>query len=181
MADNIFKVLSQITRQLESVGIPYMIVGSIASMVYGEPRLTRAMDIVIDLPLGAPKLAALFPFNAFYFPPEEAIASDLAERSQFSLLHHETGIKIDFIVRKDTEHARMEFERRRREPFWKSYDAFVASPEDVIIKKLQYFREGGSEKHLRDIRGILAHCELDLSYMQYWIDRLGIGDDWKRV
>jgi len=182
MADNIFSVFSNVTRRLESAGIPHMVVGSVASMIYGEPRLTKDIDLVIDLlPSGASRLTRIFLFDEFYCPPEEAIAAELAERGQFNLIHQSTGIKIDIIVRKDTEHAREEFERRRRKPFWENYEAFVASPEDVIIKKLQYFREGGSEKHLRDIRGILAHCELDRSYMEFWIDRLRIGDEWKRI
>jgi hypothetical protein len=182
MAEDIFSVFSEVTRRLESANVPYMVVGSVASMIYGEPRLTKDMDLVIDLlPAGARRLAELFPLDEFYCPPEEALSAELAERGQFNLIHHSTGIKVDLIVRKTTEHAVVEFSRRRREPLWEDYDAYIASPEDVIVKKLQHFRDGGSEKHLRDIRGILAHCELDDGYLQGWIRRLGLESEWGRI
>ena len=122
---------------LEKEQIPYMVVGSLASMIYGEPRL--------------------------------------------NLVHHESGLKVDCILRKQSPHALKEFSRRRLTPFWGEQEVFVASPEDVIIKKLEYFREGGSEKHLKDVRGILGETELDNNYLSHWIKELVLEKQWKQV
>lgn len=182
MAEDMFAAFAEVTRKLESAGIPYMVVGSVAAMLYGEPRLTKDIDLVIDLlPGSAQRLVELFSPDEFYCPPVEAVSAELAERGQFNLIHRAIGVKIDLIIRKDTEHARTEFARRRKEPLWEDCDAFMASPEDVIIKKLEYFREGGSEKHLRDIRGILVQCELDSSYLQHWVAQLHLEREWARV
>lgn len=87
-------------------------------------------------------------------------------------------MKIDMVLRKETAHSRAEFERRRRLQLWPGFEASVASPEDVIIKKLQYFQLGGSEKHLRDIRGILAETAVDHDYLERWIKDLGLERAW---
>lgn len=159
-----------------------MIVGSVAAMIYGEPRLTHDMDLVINIsPADASKFEGLFPLEEFYCPPKEVLVSEIVHRGQFNLIHHETGLKIDLMVRKETEHALSEFRRRRKVPFWQSLAAYVASPEDVIIKKLDFYRQGGSEKHLTDIRGILAQTEIDKAYLQEWITKLGLMAEWKKV
>jgi len=171
-----------VIEKLEKLNIPYMIVGSIASMIYGEPRMTHDMDLVIDiLPSDASKLEAVFPLEEFYCPPIEVIASEVVHRGQFNLIHHESGLKIDLVIRKDTEHARTEFSRRRKCPFWEGHDACVASPEDVILKKLDFYRQGESQKHLHDIRGILAETPLDQQYLDYWIDQLNLASEWKKI
>lgn len=171
-----------VLNKLQEGKIPYMVVGSFACMVYGEPRMTHDVDIVIDiLPSDASKIDTLFSLKEFYVPPKEVLASEIINRGQFNLIHHETGIKIDFMVRKNGEHARAEFDRRIKSPFWPGAEVYLASPEDVIIKKLDFFREGGSDKHLRDIRGILAHTKIDRTYLENWISKLGLTHQWKNV
>jgi hypothetical protein len=173
---------SSVIQKLEGKQIPYMIVGSVAAMIYGEPRLTHDMDLVINIaPADASKFEALFPLEEFYCPPKEVLTSEIVHHGQFNLIHHETGLKIDLMVRKETAHALSEFSRRRKVPFWQSFEAYVASPEDVIIKKLDFYRQGGSEKHLTDIRGILAQTEIDQSYLQEWIIKLGLTAEWKKA
>ncbi len=169
-------------KKLEEQNIPYMVVGSVASMIYGEPRLTHDMDLVIDLlPKDALRLETLFPLEEFYCPPEEVLTAEIIHRGQFNLIHHESGLKIDLMVRKNSEHSICEFGRRRKAPFWQSNEVYIASPEDVIIKKLDYYREGGCEKYLTDVRGILAHTVVDESYLGVWVRKLGLSDEWKRV
>jgi hypothetical protein len=171
-----------VLKKLNEGEIPYMVVGSFASMVYGEPRMTHDVDIVIDiLPGDARKLNQLFSSEEFYIPPKEVINAEIINRGQFNLIHHESGIKIDFIIRKNGEHSKSEFARKCKSSFWPEGEVYLASPEDVIIKKLDFFREGGSEKHLRDIRGILAHTEIDKSYLEFWISKLGLSQEWKMV
>lgn len=173
---------SNVIALLENEQIPYMIVGSLASMIYGEPRLTHGMDLVVDvLPSDATKIEKLFPSEIYYCPPLEVLKPEINHRGQFNLIHHESGLKVDFIIRKQSPHALEEFGRRRLTPFWGEQRVFVASPEDVIIKKLEYYREGGSEKHLKDIRGILCETELDKSYLSHWIEELALEKQWRQV
>lgn len=179
---NMMDVFTGVIRKLEEANIPYMVVGSIASMVYGEPRMTHDLDLVIDLMAGkVGEMTNLFPSTDFYCPPLEIIAAEVGERGQFNLLHHHTGLKIDVMIRKQTEHAITEFGRRRRIRIWKDTTVFLAAPEDVILKKLTFYREGGSEKHLRDIRGILAHTKVDDAYLIEWIKKLRLEEEWQRV
>lgn len=159
-----------------------MIVGSVAAMVYGEPRLTHDMDLVIDiLPKDAVKFEPLFPLAEFYCPPREVLVSEIVHRGQFNLIHHDTGLKIDLMVRKESEHSLVEFNRRRKVPFWHGFEAYLASPEDVIIKKLDFYRQGGSEKHLTDIRGILGETAIDDAYLAEWVTKLGLLTEWQKA
>lgn len=182
MIPNLLEIFSEVIRRLEENEIPYMVVGSIASMIYGEPRLTHDMDLVVDIALkDAKRIPPIFPENEFYCPHEEVIIAEVNHRGQFNLIHHDSGLKIDLMIRKQTPHSIVEFARRQKTPFWEGQDAFIATPEDVILKKLDFLRQGGSEKHIQDIRGILSNTEVDESYLQDWITQLGLTREWGRV
>lgn len=179
---NILKVFLAVIKKLESQNIPYMVVGSVGSMVYGEPRLTHDMDLVIDiLPADVSKLEALFPLVEFYCPPIEILRAEAVSRGQFNLIHQESGLKIDIMLRKATDHSLEEFERRQQVPFIEGEMVFIARPEDIIIKKLDFYRQGGSEKHLRDIRGILAESQIDNQYLAQWIEKLNLSREYKKI
>ncbi|MBI5179289.1 MAG: nucleotidyl transferase AbiEii/AbiGii toxin family protein [Nitrospinae bacterium] len=159
-----------------------MVVGSMAVMVYGEPRMTHDLDLVVDIPpQDAEKIETLFPAGEFYCPPLEFLRSEIVRQGQFNLIHNESGLKIDVIIRKQTDHAICEFGRKRKVPFWQGSEVYIASAEDIVIKKLEFFRLGGSEKHIRDIRGILAETEVDAAYLQEWVSRLGLAEQWLKV
>ena len=179
---NLIEVFLSVIKKIESENIPYMVVGSIAAMVYGEPRMTHDLDLVVDiLPRDAKKIETLFPLEDFYCPPLEVLNSEIVHRGQFNLMHHESGLKIDLMVRKATPHSVEEFSRRQKVPFWQGVNVYLASPEDVIIKKLAFYREGGSEKHLKDIRGIMAETPLDEKYFQYWIEELSLQKEFAKL
>ena len=172
----------EVTQKLEAAEIPYMIVGSVASMTYGEPRMTHDLDLVVQvLPKDAAKFEQIFSSEEYYCPPEEIVKPEILRQGQFNLIHHDTGLKIDIVIRKGSEHAKTEFARRLRIPFWQNSEVFMASPEDVILKKLEYFREGASQKHLRDIQGILAQTQIDEAYLQGWISKLGLQLQWAEL
>jgi len=180
--ENILSVFRSILSVLEAHRIDYMVVGSVASIVYGEPRLTKDMDLVVELPPGSvPRFHTLFPEERFYVPPIEVLADEVSRRGQFNLLDQRSGLKIDFVVRKNTPYAREEFSRRRRISLFPDFDAYVAAPEDVILGKLMFFREGGSEKHIGDIRGVLANTPVDSRYIERWVGRLALQAEWARV
>ena len=162
--------------------IEYMVVGSIATAVYGEPRLTRDLDVVVRVNEHAAKIfIACFPTLAFYVPPEPIVIQEFSHRGQFNLLHMKSGLKIDVVVQKVTAHGVAEFERRRQVEILPGLLAWIASPEDLIIAKLRYYREGESEKHLRDIRGILAQTPVDKTYLDYWTQSLHLTEQWQKV
>lgn len=153
------------TRKLEEIGIRYMVSGSVAAIFYGEPRMTNDVDIIVHLHAAdAKKLVKVFPIDEFYCPPSEIIEIEAArsQRGHFNLIHHETGFKADIYPACDELHrwglahartAHLEEDRLS-----------LAPPEYVIVRKLQFFREGGSQKHLRDINRMLA----------------SLGDEWSR-
>lgn len=178
----LIEVFQGILQRLDNHSIPYMVVGSVASIIYGEPRMTNDMDVVIQVSPGrADEFRDLFPESEFYCPPLNVIQSEITSRGQFNIIHHNSGLKVDFVIQKQGDHGRKEFERRRSIPFWEDFEATVATPEDIIIKKLNYFREGGQSKHIEDIRGIMAHTEIDRDYLDHWINRLGLQKTWSNV
>lgn len=161
---------------LEKNGLSYMVVGSMASMAYSTPRLTMDIDIVIDLPL--PQVSALvaaFPMdNGEYYCHEPSIAEAVRTCSQFNILDFKSGGKLDFMpVRRDA-YGIEEFSRRKRVWLTPSIEGFAASPEDVVIGKLWYYKIGESEKHLRDITGLLRSANVDGDYLLNWIRQLDL-------
>lgn len=170
---------------LELLGARYMVTGSVASILYGEPRLTHDVDLVVALAAAQVKtLVAAFALPDYYCPPEEALAVELAreQRGHFNLIHLATGLKADlYLAARDPLHL-WALPRRRRMKV-DGLTIWVAPPEYVIVRKLLFFREGGSEKHLRDIRAMLAcsRDRLDEGQLQTWIERLGLGPEWKRA
>ena len=178
-----YELLEKVVAVLERLQIRYLVTGSVASMAYGEPRLTNDIDVVAAVTEQhvAPLLAA-FPPEEFYVS-EEGIRKALAYQTQFSIIHPASWLKVDVIIRKDVPFDESRFKRGRRIHPAKSYGAEFASPEDVIIKKMEYYREGGSEKHVRDITGILkvSAGEIDQEYIVKWAQRLGLEPIWTAI
>jgi hypothetical protein len=169
----------RVLRALERLEIPYMVTGSVGAILFGEPRLTNDMDVVVELPVDAVEpLASAFPPSEFYLPPREAMLSEIEARAQFNLIHVGSGSKVDLILRKDRTFSRTEFARRIRVPFSDGFDATSATPEDIILSKLEYYRMGESQKHLEDVRGMLrvSGRHLDMRYTREWAGKLGLLD-----
>ncbi|MBI2263633.1 MAG: hypothetical protein HYU64_00445 [Armatimonadetes bacterium] len=178
-----YELLEITVKVFEHLRIPYLVTGSVAAMAYGEPRLTNDIDIVAGIDEGhIPDLLAAFPEDEFYVSAE-MIQEAIREYGQFNILHPSSGLKVDVIIRRDTPFDRSRFERRRRIHPSETYQADFAAPEDVIVKKMEYYREGGSEKHLRDITGILkiGGNEVDLDYVSEWAKKLGLEEIWNAV
>ena len=96
----------------------------------------------------------------------------------FNLIHQASGVKIDIVPLKKTEFAESEFSRRKKIEILPGFEIYVASIEDIILKKLDFYRECGSEKHLTDIRGMLAETDVDQVYLQAWIAKLKLSEEW---
>jgi hypothetical protein len=176
-------LLLRVTRAFEELNVPYLVTGSLATIAYGEPRLTMEVDIVVRLSARAvDRLCSAFPEDEFYVSPE-AVRDAVRRSSQFDILHPRSGLKVDVMVTDDSDFNASRFSRSRTLAISPSDEAVFASPEDVILKKLEYYREGGSDKHLRDIAGVLRIMsgELDLGYLDTWARRLGVDGLWAEV
>lgn len=157
-----------------------MIVGSIAANAYGEFRVTNDIDLVLVMSRGeARQLAEAFPESEFYRPPIEVMEVEAArsQRGHFNLIHHETGFKADlYLAGNDPLHAWAL--KRRRKASLGGADVWLAPPEYVILGKLEFYREGGSEKHLRDIRAMVAVTEIDRVFLEAEIAARGLSEVW---
>ena len=170
-----------VLNALEQCRIPYMVAGSVAAILYGEPRLTNDMDVVVELgPHQVDELLARFSGDEYYVPSADFVRAVMAGGGSFNILHVASASKVDLIVRRGTDFAAHEFSRRQRVPFTEQLEASVATPEDIIVSKLLFFAKGGSEKHLNDIAGILRVSAggLDEAYVETWVERLGLGRPW---
>lgn len=171
-------------QRLEALGLPYMVTGSVASMIYGEPRLTLDVDIVLDLEAErATDLLAAFPDSEFYRPPLEVLRVECARstRGHFNLIHHASGMKADVYLAARDSLRRWGLAHRRRIAFGEGQLA-LAPPEYVILRKLEFWREGGSEKHLRDVRAMLAAGPaLDRTFLDGELRHRGLEEAWQRV
>ncbi len=151
-------------------------------MLYGEPRLTHDIDFVVFLrSADIAKFPQVFPPPSFYVPPANVIAAEIARerRGHFNVIHADSGLKADFYpANRDELHA-WAF-RHGRSYAVAETSISLAPPEYVILRKLEYYREGGSEKHLRDIRSMLAVSgeQLDRPALDEWIQRLGLQAEW---
>lgn len=176
-------LLKHLGATLDRLRIPYLVTGSMASIAYGEPRFTNDIDVVVVLSAAqVPAFCAAFPAPD-YFCSSEAAAQAVRDHFQFNILHPASGLKVDVIVASDSDFDRSRLSRGVRLPAGSDFETTFAAPEDVILKKLEYFREGGSEKHLRDIVGILkVQAErIDRAYLADWIARLGLEAEWALI
>ncbi len=172
-----------VIQALETIGIPYMITGSQASAYYGEPRFTRDIDIVADINPGQIEdLISYFPPNEFYCD-REMIKAEIKRRGQFNIIHLISGLKIDIILTKTSPFSQAEFARRKRSAIIPDQHTYFASLEDVVIKKMEFYKEGGAEKHLRDITGILKISGemVDKDYITEWSRELGPTEVWEAI
>jgi predicted nucleotidyltransferase len=175
-------VMSRIGGQLEMAGIPYMIVGSLASSFHGEPRTTRDIDLVIDPTHEAlDRFVATVAADGFYVEHTAAVEA-LASRSQFNVIDPQSGWKIDLIIRRDRPFSRKELERRIAVRLL-GIETHVATAEDTIVAKLEWAASGESERQLRDVASILSASghSLDREYLAGWIESLGLQELWTRA
>jgi hypothetical protein len=166
---NEIDIVRDISRRFEHAGIPYMLTGSMAMNYYAQPRMTRDIDVVIAIaPEDVGRVAALF--RPDYYVSEESIRESVAHESIFNLIHQESVIKVDCIIRKKNEYRRVEFERRQKISIL-DFTTFIVSKEDLIISKLYWAKDSHSEVQLGDVKNLLA-TGYDAAYLQRWTREL---------
>ena len=170
---NEIDIVRDISRRFEQAGIAYMLTGSMAMNYYAQPRMTRDIDVVIAIgPEDVGHVAALF--RPDYYVSEENIRESLAHESIFNLIHQESVIKVDCIIRQSSDYRRVEFERRERISIL-DFTTFIVSKEDLIISKLFWAKNSHSEIQLADVRNLLA-TGYDADYLQHWTGELGLDN-----
>ena len=172
-------------RPLNRAGIRYVVSGSVAAIFYGEPRLTHDVDFVVFLnATDIGRLVEVFPVTDFYLPPLETMMIEMAREhsGHFNLIHLDTAFKADFYPTGRDELNAWAFRGKRSVEF-EGETIVLAPPEYVIVRKLEYYREGHADKHLRDIRAMLVVSgeQLDRATVNEWIQRQGLESEWRLV
>ncbi len=174
---NPFDIAALVTHYLEERQIDYFLGGSVASTLHGEPRFTQDVNIIVRL--SAAEIKPLVArFSGEFYVSETAMEEAVAGKGCANLIHLASNFKVDLMVSREREFERARFQRRERltagdHQFW------VATAEDIVLVKLEWFRAGGevSDRQWRDIRTVLlVQQNLDHQYLTHWARQLGVED-----
>lgn len=165
-------VLRDCVARFERLGLTYMLTGSMAMVNYAMMRMTADIDIVIEAAINdAEKI--IKEFEADYYVPEQRVRNAIEKKLMFNLLHQEKIVKIDCVVRKDTDFQKQAFAQRQKIRFADDFDVWIIGKEDLILSKLNWAKETKSETQLRDVASILRNG-YDKDYVEDWANRLGV-------
>jgi len=173
---NELDIVRDVSLRLEQGSLAYMLTGSMAMNYYAQPRMTRDIDLVVALtPQDIDKVVRLF--TPDYYVSRDAVSSSITHESLFNLVHQESVIKVDCIIRKNTPYRRAEFERRQR-IIIEDFSTWIVSKEDLIISKLWWAKDSHSEQQLRDVKN-LAGTGCDRAYIERWTRDLELNTLWQ--
>jgi hypothetical protein len=166
-------VLHTVVSRLDRAGFHYMLSGSIALAAYATPRMTRDLDLVVQLETSdVDRFVQLFAED--FYVDADAVRRSVTSRSIVNMIDLTRVVKVDIIVRKDTAYRRLEFERRRRTAV-DGNEIWIVSPEDLVLSKLVWAREGESALQMGDVRELLSSVpDLDWTYLDRWAGQLAV-------
>jgi hypothetical protein len=169
---NEIDILRDVSEKLRSAGIEFMLTGSVAMSYYAQPRMTRDIDIVVALERrhseGISRL-----FEGEYYVSRDAISDAILHRSMFNIIHLESVIKVDMIVLGESPFADSEFGRRLNVSLG-DFETTIISLEDLVLSKLMWAKDSGSEMQFKDVRNLLLMGSYDRAYVQRWAIELGV-------
>ena len=173
-------ILKSVTARLQAAGIPYMVTGSMATNFYATPRMTRDIDLVVELSEeDVGRVVTLFQDE--YYIDRDMIQQAVRNRSMFNMIHNIRVVKVDCVVRKESEYRREEFARRRPVTI-AGQQVTIVAPEDLILSKLEWAKNSHSQMQLDDVRNLLRSVQgLDTGYLSRWADRLGLAALYREV
>lgn len=177
---NELDVLTVVIKKLASAGIRYMVSGSIAANFYTTPRMTRDIDIIIEVKeKDTGKIYSLF--SSDFYIDMDSVKEAIRDKYMFNIIHNEGIVKVDFIIKKDTEYRRLEFDRRQSIVL-EGLKIDITSPEDLVISKLYWAKDSLSEMQIRDVKNIIKTVpDIDIDYIEEWINKLGLEDIYKEI
>ncbi len=173
------------TLKLNELKFNYFITGSVASIIYGEPRLTHDIDIVLEIKIkDVDNFITAFSKEEFYIPPVEVIKNEInrTQRGHFNIIHFKSGFKADVYLTGNDEFLDWGLQNKKEISYANSV-LYVAPPEYVIIKKMEFYKEGHSDKHLADIKSMLVNSKeiIDNVTVEKYARRFGLTDLWGEV
>lgn len=172
------ETLRDFVEKANSLGIEYMVTGSYAMSAYGEIRMTRDIDIVIQL--SEDKLASFVQaFEGEYYISKDSVLRAVRSRSMFNIINQSHGGKIDCIIQKDTAFARESFGRRFKVSAF-GMEFRTTTKEDLILAKLNWAKDTRSEMQIRDIAN-LTESEYDSEYVAKWVAGMDLAGIWTEV
>ncbi len=164
-------VLRDCTERFERLDIAYMLTGSMAMVNYAMMRMTADIDVVIEVSShDAEKI--INGFEPDYYVPHGRVKDAISRKVMFNLLHQEKLVKIDCVIRKETEFQKTAFSNRKKVPF-SDFDVWIISREDLILSKLSWAKDKHSEMQIRDAANILRNG-FDEKYIKHWARELEI-------
>jgi hypothetical protein len=169
-------IVRDISAKFAEGRIAYMLTGSMAMNYYAQPRMTRDIDVVVALHPGQIELVLRI-FGDEYYVAREAVKSSIEHESLFNLIHNESMIKVDCIVRKKSDYRMTEFQRRKEVQI-ENFTTFIVSKEDLIISKLDWAKESHSEIQIRDVKNLIG-TGFDAEYLGHWTRKLGLHNLWE--
>jgi hypothetical protein len=175
-------IFREIITALDKARVPYMVVGSFASNLYGTGRATQDIDLVVSAtPEQIRLLLSLLPTDKYYFDLNTALEAS-RRKDMFNILDMNSGWKIDIIFEKPSAYHQQAFERRTAAEIDR-VPLFAATGEDTIISKLEWARLGESSRQIEDVAGILKvrGASIDRPYVDKWVEKLGLSSQWERA
>ena len=167
------EVLKLVACNLKKIGVKYMISGSMAANYYSIPRMTRDIDVVVEMAdIDIDKFAGIF--EAAFYVDAEIIREEIKTNGMFNIIHKKYFIKIDFIIRKNAEFNETEFSRRKSVVI-DSTPVSIVSAEDLILAKLIWAKDSHSEMQIKDVANLIRCVDgLHADYIQKWVKTLGL-------
>ena len=167
----ILDLIKRVCKSLDENMFPYMISGSIAMNIYSIPRMTMDIDIVVELTLERiDEFTDLFPDSYFN---KTIIRNEIKRKGIFNIIDHETGFKIDFILRKDSEYYMLAFNHRQKIAEL-DMELWVISLDDLIIAKIIWIQQSQSERQILDIENLLLNPDKNMNYIKGWCNKLNL-------
>jgi len=167
------EVLRKVVEKLRDLDIEYMLSGSVAMNFYGQPRMTRHIDIIISIKETQIR-RFIDAFKEEFYIESEMVLKEVSGKGMFNVSLNDYIVKVDFILRKDTKYDINAFERRRLVNVG-DFEICLISPEDLVPNKLLWAREGNSEIQKRDVKNILMITDdIDFNYLRDWSKRLTV-------
>jgi hypothetical protein len=169
----IASLLQEVSLALDNAEIPYMVSGSMALTLYTIPRMTRDIDIVVELQIeDIEKFYQIFVGHSYI--DKLTIEEEVKRRGMFNIIDHRTGYKIDFMLKKHTEFREHEFQRRIRTSDF-GFPTWIVSIEDLIISKIIWIQDYQSDRQMDDIKNLLLNEKTDRNYITNWCKSLNLN------
>lgn len=168
-------LLADVAKILQELKIPYIITGGMAVLIWGRPRFTADIDIVVELEIKDIKILskALMALGKANYISEDAVKDAIDNGGEFNFIHGDTGLKVDFWTIKNQPIELLRIKRRVAKQILGQRVYFI-SPEDLILSKIRWYQQSQSNRHLEDAESVfkISGKELDMEYLRRWAEKL---------